>query len=400
MAYSSQSLIDSRRKLAEMLRGTPMREDNRRGAGTDIFRGLAHLLRADSARRFDKEAEDMIAANAELKQKEMGQIGEYLRSGHAPMEQGPLREGQHTFQHPDVAASLAQHEMAKALQKPTKPRMSEPFSRTYVDESGEQRTEEFMQMDDGSTVPMADYIRKTGGRGPAQPPAAPTPVQGVEGAISAFNQGPVPQPTTPQPHVPSGPNTDPYAQASRAGEIKKKEEARQRFTTVVEDMMNNFLGLEGMQANVSYARDGVSNVFNYLRAEVPVIDRALGTKVGAFRQALATNRPMLLNYMRQATEQGARGLDSNRELDFYLQAATNDSYDIHTNMAALYKLNSMLGGRDMEVSPGYEKILSDLEAQRRGEAISFQEKLEEIAVRRGMTLEQVREDFARRAYGP
>ena len=73
------------------------------------------------------------------------------------------------------------------------------------------------------------------------------------------------------------------------------------------------------------------------------VGRAIGTQAQAARDRINNLRPLLIQEIRQATNMGAKGLDSNAELQFYLQAATDPSRDIDTNMAAIETLDKAYG---------------------------------------------------------
>jgi hypothetical protein len=58
-------------------------------------------------------------------------------------------------------------------------------------------------------------------------------------------------------------------------------------------------------------------------------------------------RPLLLNDIRQAGEMGAKGMDSEKEMEFFLQAATNPGYTIQTNIAAIIALDDAYGSGEL-----------------------------------------------------
>ena len=53
--------------------------------------------------------------------------------------------------------------------------------------------------------------------------------------------------------------------------------------------------------------------------------------------------PLLINEIRQASKMGARGLDSVKELEFYLQAATDEKQDLQSNLDAIKILDMAYG---------------------------------------------------------
>jgi predicted RNA-binding protein YlqC (UPF0109 family) len=74
-----------------------------------------------------------------------------------------------------------------------------------------------------------------------------------------------------------------------------------------------------------------------------MIGRMTGSDAQSIRQTINQARPLLMNEIRQASEMGAKGLDSEKELEFYLQAVSDPKRDIQANMAALKVLDRAYG---------------------------------------------------------
>ena len=73
------------------------------------------------------------------------------------------------------------------------------------------------------------------------------------------------------------------------------------------------------------------------------IGKITGTKEQSVRNMIESMRPTLLGYIRQASNMGAKGLDSEKELEFYLKAATDPKIDLQANFNALKVLNEAYG---------------------------------------------------------
>jgi hypothetical protein len=71
------------------------------------------------------------------------------------------------------------------------------------------------------------------------------------------------------------------------------------------------------------------------------------------RTAIESIRPKLVNFIRKAEEMGAKGMDSEKELEFFLKQATDPSVGWKTNFAAIRRLDEAYG--DGSVIP---KVLS------------------------------------------
>jgi hypothetical protein len=103
--------------------------------------------------------------------------------------------------------------------------------------------------------------------------------------------------------------------------------------------------LKSMGAAVSTEQSGGEHASSYVRPSAPgqFFGSVAGTTEQATRSEIKTLQPLLLQQIRQATGMGARGLDSDKELQFYLAAATNPSMPYETNMAALRVLSAAYG---------------------------------------------------------
>lgn len=133
--------------------------------------------------------------------------------------------------------------------------------------------------------------------------------------------------------------------AAREGEAEKKLPTKQRVTstiTKVADLYNelNQLGAavtpeNSVMGNIS-ARAGASDLGQWAGGY-------LGTEAQRVRDEIAALRPSLMNDIRQASEMGARGLDSEKELQFYLTAATDPTRSLEANMTALMVINQAYG---------------------------------------------------------
>lgn len=93
------------------------------------------------------------------------------------------------------------------------------------------------------------------------------------------------------------------------------------------------------------ARFGSSDIGQFLGG-------AVGTEAQSLRKRINNTRPLLIQQIRQATGMSAKAMDSNVELKFYLQAATDTTGDIISNLAAIKVLDSLYGsGSAMENLP-------------------------------------------------
>jgi hypothetical protein len=73
------------------------------------------------------------------------------------------------------------------------------------------------------------------------------------------------------------------------------------------------------------------------------IGGALGTENQRQRQEIEQTRPLLLNLIKEATGMSAQQMNSNAEMQLYLQAATDPKLSVEANRSALANLDKMFG---------------------------------------------------------
>jgi hypothetical protein len=125
----------------------------------------------------------------------------------------------------------------------------------------------------------------------------------------------------------------------------KTDEAKQRVSVNLKALGDYYEELTKLGASIDTTKSGAKNVSARVRASGvgQLLGGALGTEEQSYRNKINQMRPLLLQEIRQATAMGARGLDSNKELEFYIQAATDPARDIQSNRAALQVLENAYG---------------------------------------------------------
>lgn len=92
------------------------------------------------------------------------------------------------------------------------------------------------------------------------------------------------------------------------------------------------------------------------------LGKKLGTKEQSVRDMILSSRPLLVQYIRQASEMGARGMDSEQELKFYLMAATDPAdMSYQSNLNAIKMLDQAYGLGSMQGAPTFNvnKVLDE-----------------------------------------
>jgi len=149
------------------------------------------------------------------------------------------------------------------------------------------------------------------------------------------------------------------AKIEAGGEItpaEKKENAQSRVSGNLSEVANLYRKLNKMGGAVNVHNSSVENILTSIAASDmgQAIQRYAGTDTQSIRNQINQIRPTIINDIRQAAEMGAKGMDSEKELEFFLQAATDPKRDIQSNMAALKVLDNAyglgLGEFDVETS--------------------------------------------------
>jgi hypothetical protein len=126
---------------------------------------------------------------------------------------------------------------------------------------------------------------------------------------------------------------------------EKKQGARAGVTGKLATMAQRYIQLNNMGAMVNVDRGTVANIIARTRATKigQAVEGMIGTDAQSLRNAIQSMKPLLLQDIRQSTDMGARGLDSEKELEFYLKAATDETFDIQANIAAIVVLDEAYG---------------------------------------------------------
>lgn len=124
-----------------------------------------------------------------------------------------------------------------------------------------------------------------------------------------------------------------------------RENAKATMSQTLETLMGNYLELDKEHAITSTENPVMTNIGAWAGATPAgqTIQSALGTKAQSLRQKIQTMRPGLVNTIRAATGLSAKAMDSNVELQLQLQQATDASYGLEANLAAIDNLDRQYG---------------------------------------------------------
>ena len=119
----------------------------------------------------------------------------------------------------------------------------------------------------------------------------------------------------------------------------------QQVNLIVDQLANQYDALNKAGAAVNTANPTLNNVSASLRTSAAgqKLGTLFGTSDQSIRNQIQATIPLLMNAIRQSTGQSAKAMDSNAELQFYLAAATDQTKDVQSNIAALNRIKALYG---------------------------------------------------------
>lgn len=138
------------------------------------------------------------------------------------------------------------------------------------------------------------------------------------------------------------------AKMSGRGEIRPTEQlskGQNQLSKVIGDISSYYDDLDSIGTAVSTQNSAGMNALNYMRnsSAGQMLGKIGGTNEQSIRNEINQAIPNLINAIRSSTGMSAKAMDSNAELKFYLQQATDPTLDIQANKAALARIQSMYG---------------------------------------------------------
>jgi hypothetical protein len=135
------------------------------------------------------------------------------------------------------------------------------------------------------------------------------------------------------------------AQEKRETAATGKSEAKTQLTDIVGSLKKNYETLKEQGGIVSTTESGFGNVGARLSSSGlgQAVGGAIGMKTQEERQKIEQTRPLLLNLIKNATGMSAQQMNSNAEMQLYLNAATNPQLSYEANLEALKNLDKLYG---------------------------------------------------------
>jgi hypothetical protein len=124
-----------------------------------------------------------------------------------------------------------------------------------------------------------------------------------------------------------------------------KSEAKTQLTDIVGSLKKNYETLKEQGGIVSTTESGLGNLSARLSSSGfgQAVGGAVGGKSQEERQKIEQTRPLLLNLIKNATGMSAQQMNSNAEMQLYLNAATNPQLSYEANLEALKNLDKLYG---------------------------------------------------------
>lgn len=147
-----------------------------------------------------------------------------------------------------------------------------------------------------------------------------------------------------------------------------KSEGQKRFSTLLSNLgvqYNKLRNIGGAIVDPSRGAGVNAQAWVNTTSVGRLLGRMGGDEAESIRQTIDNMRPLLIQSVREATDMSARAMDSNVELKFYMQSATDTGKDLVSNLAALATLDAMYGTGDS--LSGLPADLKSMVVERMGE---------------------------------
>ena len=121
-----------------------------------------------------------------------------------------------------------------------------------------------------------------------------------------------------------------------------KEKALNDFSNYITQIGDSYAKLNQMGKAVS---GGEANPLNYVFATPlgQTMGRIFGEEGQPLRDQINTMVPNIINVIRQSSQMGAKGMDSEKELSFYLRSVGDATLPLEANIKALDALDKAYG---------------------------------------------------------
>lgn len=123
------------------------------------------------------------------------------------------------------------------------------------------------------------------------------------------------------------------------------QKGRERVSSVLDDMRKSYSELDNTGTSVDDTKGALPNLVNSLKLSGlgQYVGGAVGADYATKTQEIESARPLIMSAIMQATGMNAKQLDSNKELQFYLNTLTDPSNTLQSRATALQRIESNFG---------------------------------------------------------
>lgn len=127
--------------------------------------------------------------------------------------------------------------------------------------------------------------------------------------------------------------------------MESTQKAKVRMTTNLATMVDNYIKLDELGGMINVENNSMDNIWARAKSLgwAQAIQNAMGTDEQLLRNSINNIKPILIQDIRQSTNMSARGLDSEKELEFYLKAVTSEKSDLQSNIATALLIDRAYG---------------------------------------------------------
>jgi hypothetical protein len=163
-------------------------------------------------------------------------------------------------------------------------------------------------------------------------------------------------------------------------EAKTKEaQGRNSFSSYVGSIANAYAELDKAGAAISTRKSPMENIQSFAAGTEfgKSVGAAVGSEASSFRAIIDSQTPGIINVIRQSSEMGAKGMDSDAERKFYITALGTQTLPVEANIRALIELDKAYGNGDVanivkEKNPAlYARAMSDKYVYKSGKKDEF-----------------------------
>tara|TARA_R110000822_G_C15278565_1_gene489943 strand:+ start:104 stop:1363 length:1260 start_codon:yes stop_codon:yes gene_type:complete len=141
---------------------------------------------------------------------------------------------------------------------------------------------------------------------------------------------------------------------------------REKVTKLIGELGGTYVDLFMKGGGVGEGQTGGQNLVNFARNSFSSVEKAFGGEVATIRSKIDAIKPILISEFRRAAELGVKGMDTQREIDFYMSALGDQNSTLESNLAAMSRFQDVYGADILsEDSPMYKLLQSpQIEAEK------------------------------------